>query len=107
MRPDFGDSNGEVRAEGDIYIRRPLNEYSDLDEVFKFSFREPTVDMADRKVLVSAEYILTREAKTGRTGVRSEEYSRRVMRVDKLPAEVLERAQAMLDNMVILNEDQD
>lgn len=40
MKPEFGEQSGDVRAEADVYVRRPLNEYSGLDEVFQFSFIE-------------------------------------------------------------------
>lgn len=107
MKPEFGGHTGDVRAEADVYVRRPLNEYSGLDEVFQFSFIEPEVSQASRDVIVSARYMLTRDARNQVPGVDKTEYSTRLTHVEKVPDEILERAQAMIDNMVILNEDED
>lgn len=96
MEPEFGEHSGDVRAEANVFVRRPLNEYSGLDEVFMFSFVEPEVSQAERVMYPSMRYILTRDEKTGRPGVKSDEFNRRLMHPEKVPDEVLERAQEMI-----------
>jgi len=96
--PPFGESSlDEARAATSIYVRRPLNGYSGLEEVFEFYVVEPSYDQAERGGVPGVRYCVTREARTGRPGVDNEEFSSGMMPVQQVPDEVKYRAKRVLD----------
>jgi len=96
--PPFGESSlDDARAAISIYVRRPLNDYTDLEEVFEFYVVEPSYDQAERSGVPGVKYCITRESRTGRPGVDSAEVSGFPMPVQLVPGDVRYRAKQTLD----------
>jgi hypothetical protein len=91
-------TSGSVRAEASIFIRRPLNEYTSLEEVFGFHLIEPEVSQVCQTGEISVcSYAITRESRTREPGVDEYEYKRSSMAAKNVPDEIRERAAAMVD----------
>jgi len=96
----FGETGpGRARASASIYVRRPLNDYTGLEEVFEFYVVEPSYDQAERGGVPGVRYYVTRESRTGRPGVDNEEFSAGMMPVQQVPDEVRYRAKRILDHV--------
>jgi len=96
--PHFGESTLDgPRASVSFYVRRPLNDYTELEEVFEFYVTEPYYDQAERSGVPGVRYYITMEARTGRPGVDNEKFKDGVMPIHKIPDEVKYRAKRILD----------
>ena len=96
--PPFGVSTPDgPRASVSFYVRRPLNDYTELEEVFEFYVTEPYYDQAERSGVPGVRYYITREPRTGRPKVEDEEFRRGMIPIQKVPDDVKCRAKAVLD----------
>lgn len=98
--PDFGESNLDgPQASTSVWVRQPLNDYSELEEVFEFTVQEPSNDQAARRGIPGVRYYITRDSRTGRPGVDDPEISRSMMHLNLVPDDIVERAQQMLGHV--------
>ena len=85
------------RASVSFYVRRPLNDYTELEEVFEFYSTEPYRDQPERGSVPGVRYYITREPRTGRPKVEDEEFRRGMIPIQKVPDDVKCRAKGILD----------
>lgn len=98
MDPEYGRSKSDgPRAESSIYVRRPLNEYTDLEEVFKFNFIEPDISEKMGDPFHSIRYAIVRESRNGIPGYDESEFSTRMLNPSRVPEEILYRADRLLE----------
>lgn len=100
MDEPFGKrTSGKTRAGMSVFVRRPLNEYTNIEEVFEFYLIEPEVSEADRKGknVPGVQYSLTRESRTGRPGVDDIDMGTGMMPFPRVPDEIKQRAAEMAD----------
>jgi len=96
--PNFGErTSGSVRASASVFVRRPLNEYTNIEEVFEFYLVEPEFSQAKRDGTAGVRYHLTRESRTGNPGVENVDMGTGMMPPPKVPDEIKERAAEMAD----------
>jgi hypothetical protein len=94
----FGERvSGGVRASASVFVRRPLNEYTNIEEVFEFHLVEPEVSQAERDGTAKVQYHLTRESRTGRPGVDKVDMGTGMMPMPKVPDEIKKRAAEIVD----------
>lgn len=100
----FGESQ-DTRAGIQVEVRRELNEYSGLDEVFTFYGLEPRPDAIEEHTY-GVKYALTRESrKAGMPGYDDTEFDTQLLNPEKVPDEVKNRAHAMLNHMKVAMHD--
>lgn len=108
---DFGNTTyDQERAAIELTVKRPINEYTDLDEIFIFMLQEPDVDQAKRNGIPKVKYCITRESRNGVPGASDFEYETSFMNTTRVPDEIIERAEAMIEYMdvrAVLFEDED
>lgn len=97
--PPFGEATA-VTAHSSVSVKRPLNDYSKLTEVFEFTVSEPAVDAADRDGTICwVTYSITHGQNKSRHGIEDPEYQTHRIPVTDVPTDVVDRAKAMLDHV--------